>query len=364
MARGYRVHEFAELAGVTVKALHHYDRLDLLRPKRSAAGYRLYREEDLERLEQIAALRLLGFSLKQVKALLEGEAIDLSAALRLQGHAIETKLAQLGRALHAIRAAEDAMVRGRPATAHILKRIIEVIDVESDIKAMRKYYSEAQWDRYRRYYEEGPTAEWRALYRDILAISNDDPGSAEAQEVADRWLALSIRSYSGDPEAQTDSPRAWADRADWPPAMRKRLAELRLEDVNTFITEAARSSQKRYFSEHGWAKYLAVWDRSDEAYSRMWQARVDLFREIEAVIDEDPSSERAQALGARWTSLMHELAGRDPDVMSGLMSAWADRRHWPATLRWQTEGLHMLSAERFERAAAFIDAALAARPTP
>src|SRR5215831_15227659 len=55
----YRIQEFAEMAGVTVKALHHYDRLGLLKPRRSAAGYRMYCEHDLERLEQIVALKFL-----------------------------------------------------------------------------------------------------------------------------------------------------------------------------------------------------------------------------------------------------------------------------------------------------------------
>ena len=45
----YRAREFAELAGVTVRTLHHYDRLDLLKPRRTDAGYRLYRDRDLER---------------------------------------------------------------------------------------------------------------------------------------------------------------------------------------------------------------------------------------------------------------------------------------------------------------------------
>ena len=65
MSRLYHVHEFAELAGVTVKALHHYDRFGLLTPSRTEAGYRLYAEADLERLEQIIALKFLGFSLKR-----------------------------------------------------------------------------------------------------------------------------------------------------------------------------------------------------------------------------------------------------------------------------------------------------------
>jgi hypothetical protein len=66
-SRSYKVHEFAELAGVTVKALHHYDRLGLLTPRRTEAGYRVYTERDLERLEQIVALKFLGLPLRQIK---------------------------------------------------------------------------------------------------------------------------------------------------------------------------------------------------------------------------------------------------------------------------------------------------------
>jgi len=63
MKSQYSVAELAELAGVTVKALHHYDRLGLLCPRRSNAGYRLYSSRDLERLEQIVALKAIGLSL-------------------------------------------------------------------------------------------------------------------------------------------------------------------------------------------------------------------------------------------------------------------------------------------------------------
>lgn len=67
MSRRYQVHEFADLAGVTVRALHHYDRLGLLRARRTDAGYRLYTARDLERLEQIVALKFFGLPLKQIK---------------------------------------------------------------------------------------------------------------------------------------------------------------------------------------------------------------------------------------------------------------------------------------------------------
>src|SRR6202035_3229814 len=127
LSRLLRVHEFAELAGVTVKALHHYDRLGLLKPTRTDAGYRKYANADLERLEHILALKFLGFSLKQVRAILERPTLEWAEALRWQRKAIEDKQAHLGRALQAIRAAEHAVDSGQPVDPAILKRIIEVI---------------------------------------------------------------------------------------------------------------------------------------------------------------------------------------------------------------------------------------------
>jgi len=81
----YRAHQFAELAGITVRTLHHYDRLGLLKPKRrTAAGYRLYEDRDLERLEQVVALKYLGMSLRQILSLLNGGPLGLQEALRMQ----------------------------------------------------------------------------------------------------------------------------------------------------------------------------------------------------------------------------------------------------------------------------------------
>src|ERR1700747_222422 len=71
------VSEVAELTGVTVRALHHYDELGLLCPSaRSEAGYRLYSYDDLARLREILIWRRLGFSLNEVRSLLDDPGHD------------------------------------------------------------------------------------------------------------------------------------------------------------------------------------------------------------------------------------------------------------------------------------------------
>ena len=120
MANPLRVREFAELAGVTVKALHHYDRLGLLKPARTAAGYRVYSAADFERLEQIVALRFLGIPLKQMGALLGRGAGSLESTFRQQREALEDKRRLLGRAIDALAEAERAAAAGTPHAAAIL----------------------------------------------------------------------------------------------------------------------------------------------------------------------------------------------------------------------------------------------------
>lgn len=84
-AQAYTVRQVAEMAGVTVRTLHHYDALGLLTPSaRSAAGYRLYGEADLLRLQQILFFRELGFPLEQIRAILEDPHFDQARAL--EGH--------------------------------------------------------------------------------------------------------------------------------------------------------------------------------------------------------------------------------------------------------------------------------------
>ena len=74
MSRLYKVGELAQLAGVSVRTLHHYEAIGLLVPSsRTQAAHRLYTRSDVERLMRITALTGLGFSLEQVRTALDDE---------------------------------------------------------------------------------------------------------------------------------------------------------------------------------------------------------------------------------------------------------------------------------------------------
>ena len=88
----YQVREAAALSGLTVRALHHYDAIGLLRPSaRSDAGYRLYGGKDVRTLRRIRRYQGFGFSLDEIGELLAATAADRRKALRNQRDAIRQR---------------------------------------------------------------------------------------------------------------------------------------------------------------------------------------------------------------------------------------------------------------------------------
>lgn len=99
----YSVGQVAALAHVTVRALHHYDEIGLLSPSdRSPAGYRLYNDADLERLQQILFYRELGFPLQEVAVILNDGAADAASHLRTQHRLLRERVERLQAMLGAI----------------------------------------------------------------------------------------------------------------------------------------------------------------------------------------------------------------------------------------------------------------------
>jgi len=107
------VGKMAEVAGVTVRTLHHYDALGLLTPgARSAAGYRLYEEADYERLQEILFYRELGFGLEGISTILRDPEYDRAGALRHQRDLLVVRKDRLQTMIGAVETALDAHEKG------------------------------------------------------------------------------------------------------------------------------------------------------------------------------------------------------------------------------------------------------------
>jgi len=226
----FRIQEFAKLAGVTVRALHHYDRLKLLSPAhRSERGYRLYRHEDLVRLERILLLRYLGLPLREIAALLNAPAgrgaEPLTATLARQQAALRERRDGLD---HVLRAMEHAQRRAQnPAEPEWLlcQTLLKEIQMQEATDWTEKYYSPkaAEALRERRAAltpeQKGEAgARWQALFADLQAAldRNAPPDSAEGRALVARWMRLADQFTQGDPEIGEGYRRMYDDESHWP----------------------------------------------------------------------------------------------------------------------------------------------------
>ena len=192
----YSTRAFAELTGVTVKALRHYERMGLLGPMRTRARYRRYAHADLQQIERILALKSLGLSLTSIKLVLKRGPVGLEAHRAV----LEDRRARLNRAIAAL---------------HEIQQ-----DADSSA-ALQRFISGAAWDR------------WEAK-RQCVAVERPpdrSPASAialfheiaTALEVAnaDTLQALVARCRE---IIAPETRDAWSRRAAWPGGLRRYVA--------------------------------------------------------------------------------------------------------------------------------------------
>ncbi|MGE0740106.1 MAG: MerR family transcriptional regulator [Hyphomonadaceae bacterium] len=200
----------AKRFGVSVKALRVYEDAGLLKPARTVAGWRIYRQTELERLGAILALKQLGLPLKRIGEVLQGGA-DLAAALALQEVALEDARSEAESALALVRAARAKLAdKGRLSPDELAKLVRSTAMTEfkwnDKMEALaQKHYTPEQLQEIR---GRGFTADdqkrvgaaWAQIYADIDALGpGADPASPQALEIGRRAKALIDEFTQGDP---------------------------------------------------------------------------------------------------------------------------------------------------------------------
>lgn len=197
----WRIGEAAQRAGVSVRTLHHYDRIGLLAPSRvSEAGYRWYDGAALLRLEQILFFRELGFPLEEIRRMMDSPSYDAREAMRrqrallcMQRNRMDAMIARLDRAIQGDGPAE-----------------LEVFSMKEIEKTRRQYAGEARerWGGTQAWQESeartagyGPEA-WRsvqagmdALMREFAGVRALEPQDERVQALVARWQAYITENF-------------------------------------------------------------------------------------------------------------------------------------------------------------------------
>jgi len=208
-----------------VRALHHYDELGLLKPLRSGrTGYRMYRDSDFARLEQIVVLKFLGIPLRDMGPLLKtAKSSRLRDVLQKQRRVLCEKRRRIDAAIVAVEHAERSLGTSEPDW-NLFTLVVKEIEMQND-NDWKKYYSESAKEKIdaRRVLwtpelQERTTRDWTQLIADIqAAVSNgEDPKGGAGKRLAARWRELLAGFTGGDPEIQRGLNKMWADKANWP----------------------------------------------------------------------------------------------------------------------------------------------------
>ena len=178
------VKEVSRLTGVSVRTLHHYDAIGLLKPTAvTEAGYRLYDEQTLGKLQTILLFRELEFPLKEIKEMLTAEHFDPMAALADQIRLLELRREKLDRLIEHARHIQNTGVMNMDFKAY-------------DNKKLDAYAQEAKkrWghtDAWRESQERGKNADQERtdadglmdIFRRLGQLRQGDPAAPEAQEL-------------------------------------------------------------------------------------------------------------------------------------------------------------------------------------
>ena len=194
----YMINEISKLTGVSIRMLHHYDKIGLLVPsKRNNSNYRVYSEEDVARLYQILLFKELEFSLKDIKSILDDEGFDKEEALRVQKKLILEKKNRLERIIESI---DDTInnIGGKTMSKKDFKAFSydEIRNHQEKYKeeTKQKYgksdaYKESKekTSKYSKNDWENIIGDAGAIYEELAKLMDRKPSDDEVQVLVQKW---------------------------------------------------------------------------------------------------------------------------------------------------------------------------------
>ncbi|UXY50795.1 MerR family transcriptional regulator [Pseudomonas tohonis] len=306
-----KVGELAKRCGLTVRTLHHYDQIGLLRPSaRSGSGYRLYGRTDIARLHQIQVLRKLGLSLGEIGTWLDEAPASLSPLIEQQIRQLDREIA------HRQRLRERLATLGGQLQSGQEPELSEWLGTLELMNMYDSYFSPGELKELRLYADEARRREWAALVAQVQALiaRGVPPQADEAQALSRTWMTML--------EADTGANPVLFAKLN---AMHEAEPALREE---TGITPQTMAYVVQAFSETKLAIYQRYLTPEEFAflkanYGTRMHEWPPLIAEVHQQMESGaPASDPAtQALARRWLELFRSYAGDDPATQQKIREA-------------------------------------------
>jgi MerR family transcriptional regulator, thiopeptide resistance regulator len=306
-----KVGELAERAGLTVRTLHHYDSIGLLRPSaRSDAGYRLYDRDDVARLQQIQALRKFGMALADVGTYLDSP--DASPLAIIEG-----QLASLDRQIEEATQMRQQLLRVHAQLSQGEKpELATWLSTLEQMTMYDKYFSKQELEQMPMFQDQRARSEWQQVVTQVQEMMDGavPPHDEKVKSLARRWLTMLDRDTAGDHylalklnNMHENEPQAQRESGITP-------------ELKRYIMRAIGEVKGDIYARYLPLDVIERMRRHQQTSAHEWAPLIEKVR-VQMQADPSPAAPAARELARQWLALTHEMLGTDPDTIAAFRQA-------------------------------------------
>lgn len=307
-----KVGQLAERTGVTVRTLHHYHHLGLLVPAaRSAAGYRLYNDDNLARLYQIQLLKGLGLSLATISELMTEETPELRQSIAGQRQALHRQLEETRKLIGKLDRIDRQLQEGAPAGG------ADLLDLLALMRSYERHFSGTELAALPAYLRPLKTRDhWRNLASELQQLQRRQvaPTDGAAMSLARRWMASLERDAARHPVLFDKLIRSYGQEQ----ILQRQLGIS--TDQQRYIAEAfAHSRLELYRPLLTSGEFRTLQRHYPQAMTR-WPVLLAELAELQhsgAAAGDDA----VQQIAGRWLALVNEYTGGDLELQRKVRDA-------------------------------------------
>lgn len=201
MSKFYSISALCQLTSVSVRTLHYYDEINILKPKkRTAKGHRYYDENDLMRLQQIVTLKFLGLPLLQIKKIFENEKYNIFDSLKMQAKALADEKKKIEKAADFLNYLINEHQSKKTIDWNTVTDIILTLKLpEMDSNSWyEKFLTPIETLQVKKI-ENTRIEQWEALLQEVKKHMLTDPNGTHSTKLAHKVLALANTTYGSYP---------------------------------------------------------------------------------------------------------------------------------------------------------------------
>lgn len=299
-----KVGELARRSGLTVRTLHHYDSIGLLKPSgRSDAGYRLYNRDDVARLHQVQAMRRFGMALADIGQFLAKPDTSLPELIARQIDALDQQITE------AAKLREQLTVLRRQLLAGEEPELATWLTTLEQMTVYDKYFTKEEMAQLPILSDPAARDEWPPLVEAVRQkmAAGVPPSDPSVQKLAQQWMATFRRHAGNSPEMMTRLNNMWTHEEEY-----RKEGGVTLE-MRNYIASAGSENKLAIYAKYMLPQEIETMRQHFRSRSHEWPV---LIGEIRAQMAANPSpfAPEARELARRWYELFTDMVGSAPDV--------------------------------------------------